>query len=247
MTRRCIRAARCARGSSAARRGTDEVFRRLGVGARKLRPRRRGALPRRGARRARIAWLGGGDPEALGDARARADDRAAPGLDAVAARCREGPLRELVRDIVRVSRRRRSIRQRTLKKIAQLTGAPQLRISVIGVGDARRPLIVDDGWPLHRARRAGSSSAWRPRLAARLAAPSIRVARDGADRRAAEAARAEQAARDVARALGQARGRHRRSRHRQDGRRGVRSSAACHGSASARSRSRRRPARRRTG
>ena len=78
------------------------MFRRLGVGARRC------DLGDEGLYLAEeiVAadrWLGGSDPEALGDPRARADDRAAPGLDAGCRSIRQGPLRTLVGEILRVA------------------------------------------------------------------------------------------------------------------------------------------------
>ena len=127
-------------------------------------------------------WLGGGDPETLGVlvlalmvAQRQGSTRLS--LDP------KGRLRELVADVVRVSRLDLHV-DRLLKSIAQLTGAPRFN-SVIGVGDARLPLIVDDGC-LYTERSRYLEQRVAERLAARLRAPSGRLTEAPAERLSAE-------------------------------------------------------------
>jgi len=84
----------------------------------------------------------------------------------------KGRLRELVADVVRVSRLDIHV-DRLLRSVAQLTGAPRFN-SVIGVGDARLPLIVDDGC-LYTERSRYLEQRVAERLAARLRLPSARL------------------------------------------------------------------------
>src|SRR5206468_2666826 len=109
-------------------------------------------------------WLGGGDPETLGILVLalmivqRQGSTRLP-LDAT--------LRPLIADVLRVARLELST-DRVLKAIGQLTGAPRFN-SVIGVGDARLPLIVDDGC-LYTERSRWLEQRVAERLAARLSA-----------------------------------------------------------------------------
>ena len=119
-----------------------DIFRRLGVGARRCDLGDEGLYLAEELVQA-DAWIGGTDPEALavlvlalmlaqrqGSTRLPLDPR--------------GPLRALVADIGRVAGYPIDV-ARTLKTIGALTGAPRFN-SVIGVGDARLPLIVDGGY-----------------------------------------------------------------------------------------------------
>ncbi len=149
--------------------GADAVFRRLEVGARKC------DLGDEGLYLAEELvdadrWLGGSDPETLailvlalmiaqrhGSTRLPLDPK--------------GPLRDIVKDIARVSDLDLDL-ARTLKRIAQLTGTPQFG-SVIGVGEARRPLIVDDGC-LYTERSRWLEKRVAAKLAERVAAGDVR-------------------------------------------------------------------------
>ena len=147
------------------RSGPDDVFRRLGVGARKCDLGDQGLYLAEELVEA-DRWLGGSDPEALailalalmiaqrqGSSRLPLDPK--------------GPLRDLVRDIARASGVELDV-TRTLKRIAQLTAAPSFG-SVISVGDARLPLIVDDG-ALYTERSRWLETRVAQRLAARAGA-----------------------------------------------------------------------------
>jgi exodeoxyribonuclease V alpha subunit len=149
----------------------DEVFRRLGVGARKCDLGDEGLYLAEELVEA-DRWLGGGDSEALailvlalmiaqrqGSTRLPLDPK--------------GPLRDLVRDIARVSGVDLDP-PRTIKKIVALTSTPQFG-SVIGAGDARQPLIVDDGC-LYTERSRWLEQRVAARLARRMAAPPRDVA-----------------------------------------------------------------------
>ena len=157
-----------------------DVFRRLGVGARRCDLGDEGLYLAEELVNA-DKWLGGMDPEALGilvlalvivqrqgSTRLPLDPR--------------GHLRTLVADIGRVAGLDLDL-PRILKSIQGLTAAPRFN-SVIGVGDARLPLIVDDGC-LYTERSRWLEQRVAARLAARLAAPVIDpsaiVARLGAD------------------------------------------------------------------
>ena len=127
-------------------------------------------------------WLGGGDPETLGVlvlalmvAQRQGSTRLS--LDP------RGPLRALVADVCRVARLDVHL-DRLLRAIAQLTGAPRFN-SVIGVGDARLPLIVDDGC-LYTERSRYLEQRVAERLATRLRAPSGRAAEVPAEQLSAE-------------------------------------------------------------
>nr|HEX4313720.1 exodeoxyribonuclease V subunit alpha [Kofleriaceae bacterium] len=156
------------RGGGAA----DEVFRRLRVGARQC------DLGDEGLYLAEELvsadhWLGGGDPEALAIlvlALMIAQRQGSTRLPlATGARA---PLRTLVADIARVAGLGAEVDvPRVMKQIDALTRAPGFD-AMIGAGDARRPLIVDDGCIYtERARRLEVRVA--KRLAARLVAPPM--------------------------------------------------------------------------
>jgi len=121
----------------------NDVFRRLGVGARSCDLGDEGLYLAEELVAADVGWLGAGEhPEALailvlalmiaqrqGSTRLPLDPR--------------GPLRQLVTDIARLAGIGLDV-PRVLKTIANLTGAPRFN-SVIGVGEARLPLVVEDG------------------------------------------------------------------------------------------------------
>lgn len=149
-----------------ARDGDAAMFRRLGVGARRC------DLGDEGLYLAEeiVAadrWLGGSDPEALGIlvlalliAQRQGSSRLP--LDPAP----KGQLRQLVAEILRVARLDDSP-ARIVKRITNLTGHPSFQ-SVIGVGDARLPLIVEDGC-LYTERSRWLEQRVAERLAARLA------------------------------------------------------------------------------
>ncbi len=117
-------------------------------------------------------WLGGGDPETLGIlvlalmVAQRQGSTRLP-LDP------KGQLHKLVGDVLHVAKLGLNT-DRVVKAIVQLTGAPRFN-SVIGAGDARLPLIVDDGC-LYTERSRWLEQRVAERLAARLRAPSGRGA-----------------------------------------------------------------------
>jgi exodeoxyribonuclease V alpha subunit len=151
----------------------DGVFRRLGIGARRC------DLGDEGLYLAEeiVAadrWLGGSDPEALGIlvlalmiAQRQGSSRLP--LDP------KGRLKTLVGEILRVAGLELDT-NRILKRITALTATPAFN-SVIGIGDARLPLIVDDN-ALYTERSRYLEQRVAARLAARLAAPSAAVRRD---------------------------------------------------------------------
>jgi exodeoxyribonuclease V alpha subunit len=144
---------------------TDAIFRRLGIGARRC------DLGDEGLYLAEeiVAadrWLGGSDPEALGIlvlalmiAQRQGSSRLP--LDP------KGRLRTLVAEILRVAKLDADP-TRIVKRITALTQNPTFN-SVIGVGDARVPLIVDDGC-LYTERSRWLEQRVADRLAARLTA-----------------------------------------------------------------------------
>ena len=151
---------------------SDAVFRRLGLGARRC------DLGDEGLYLAEEIvsadkWFGGSDPEALGIlvlalmiAQRQGSTRLP--LDTTP----KSQLRALVADILRVAGvasagAAASDLARVLKRIAALTAAPSFN-SVIGTGDARLPLIVDDGC-LYTERSRYLEVRVAARLAARLA------------------------------------------------------------------------------
>lgn len=145
----------------------DGVFRRLGIGARRC------DLGDEGLYLAEeiVAadrWLGGSDPEALGIlvlalmiAQRQGSSRLP--LDP------KGRLKTLVGEILRVAGLELDT-NRILKRITALTATPAFN-SVIGIGDARLPLIVDDAC-LYTERSRYLEQRVAARLAARLAAPA---------------------------------------------------------------------------
>ncbi|MCX5745076.1 MAG: AAA family ATPase [Proteobacteria bacterium] len=148
----------------------DDVFRRLGVGAKKLDLGDEG-LYLAEELVAADRWLGGGDSEVLGVlvlalmiAQSQGSTRLP--LDP------RGELRTLVIDIARVAGMDLDL-PRTLRAITALTSSPRFN-SVIGVGDARLPLIVDDH-ALYTERSRWLEVRVAARLAARLAAPRVDV------------------------------------------------------------------------
>ncbi len=148
-----------------------DVFRRLGVGARRCDLGDEGLYLAEELVNA-DKWLGGMDPEALGILVLalvivqRQGSTRLP-LDP------KGQLRTLVNDIGRVAGLDLDV-PRIMKSIAGLTSAPRFN-SVIGMGDARLPLIVDDGC-LYTERSRWLEQRVAARLAARLAAPVVDTA-----------------------------------------------------------------------
>lgn len=154
----------------------DGVFRRLGIGARRC------DLGDEGLYLAEeiVAadrWLGGSDPEALGIlvlalmiAQRQGSSRLP--LDP------KGRLKTLVGEILRVAGLELDT-HRILKRITALTATPAFN-SVIGIGDARLPLIVDDN-SLYTERSRYLEQRVAARLAARLATSATAVRRDVID------------------------------------------------------------------
>jgi exodeoxyribonuclease V alpha subunit len=154
----------------------DGVFRRLGIGARRC------DLGDEGLYLAEeiVAadrWLGGSDPEALGIlvlalmiAQRQGSSRLP--LDP------KGRLKTLVGEILRVAGLELDT-NRILKRITALTATRTFN-SVIGIGDARLPLIVDDN-SLYTERSRYLEQRVAARLAARLATPPTAVRRDVLD------------------------------------------------------------------
>src|SRR5688500_2242035 len=112
-------------------------------------------------------WLGGSDPVALGIlvlalmiAQRQGSTRLP--LDP------KGPLRTLVGDVARVAGLELDV-PRVLRAIANLTAVPRFN-SVIGMRDARVPLVVDRGC-LYTERSRWLEERAAARLAARLAVP----------------------------------------------------------------------------
>jgi exodeoxyribonuclease V alpha subunit len=140
----------------------DAIFRRLGVGARRCDLGDEGLYLAEELVEA-DRWIGGRDPEALAIlvlalmiAQRQGSTRLA--LTAGA----RSPLRGLAADIARVAGVDIDV-ARVVKAITALTAAPQFN-AMIGAGDARLPLVVDDGCVYtERARRL------EVRVAARLA------------------------------------------------------------------------------
>jgi exodeoxyribonuclease V alpha subunit len=147
----------------------EDVFRRLGVGARRCDLGDEG-LYLAEELVAADRWLGGSDPEALGFlvlalmiAQRQGSTRLP--LDTSA----KGKLRTLVHDIVRVSGLDIDT-GKLVKRIANLTGAPTFN-SVIGAGDKPVPLVVDDGC-LYTQRARALEQRVAGRIAARIATPA---------------------------------------------------------------------------
>jgi exodeoxyribonuclease V alpha subunit len=150
---------------------SDAVFRRLGLGARRCDLGDEGLYLAEEIVRA-DRWFNGSDPEALGIlvlalmiAQRQGSTRLP--LDA------KGPLRGLVGEILRVAGLGAE-HARIAKRIANLTAAPSFN-SVIGTGDARLPLIVDDGC-LYSERARTLEVRVAAQIAARLREPARAIA-----------------------------------------------------------------------
>ena len=145
---------------------SGEVFRRLGIGAERCDLGDQG-LYLAEELVAADRWFGGSDPETLGIVvlalmiAQRQGSTRLP-LDP------KGRLRALVGDILRVAALDGDA-ARIVRQIQQLTAAPRFN-SLIGVGDARLPLVVDDGC-LYSERSRWLEQRVAERLAARLVAP----------------------------------------------------------------------------
>ncbi len=149
-----------------------DIFRRLGVGARQCDLGDEG-LYLAEELVAADQWLGGSDPVTLGIlvlALMIVQREGSTRLPLAS-----GPLRPLVADIGRLAGIELDL-NRTLKAIGNLTNTPLFN-SVIGAGDARLPLIVDDGC-LYTQRSRWLEQRVAARLAARLAAPATAVTCD---------------------------------------------------------------------
>lgn len=168
----------------------DEMFRRLGIGARNC---DLGDVGLYLAEELVAAdrWLGGSDPLTLGVLVLALMIAQRQGSTRLPLHPR-GPLRGLVADIVRLSGGHLDAAG-LLRSISRLTGAPGFD-SVLGIGDARLPLIVDDGC-LYTERSRWLEQRVATRIAERLAPPA-----DG-EAAAAAAIVAELRARPGARAL----------------------------------------------
>lgn len=145
---------------------SDAMFRRLGIGARRC-DLGDESLYLAEEIVAADRWLGGSDPEALGIlvlaliiAQRQGSSRLP--LDPTP----KGRLRQLVADILRVARLDADA-GRVVKRITNLTANPTFN-SVIGIRDARLPLIVEDGC-LYTERSRWLEQRVAERLAARLA------------------------------------------------------------------------------
>ncbi len=150
---------------------SDAVFRRLGLGARRCDLGDEGLYLAEeivGADK----WFGGSDPDALGIlvlalmiAQRQGSTRLP--LDA-------GPkttLRGVVADILRVAGVASTELPRVLARIKDLVSTPGFN-AVIGTGDARRPLVVDDGC-LYSERARTLEVRVAERIAARLREPAV--------------------------------------------------------------------------
>ncbi len=146
---------------------TSSIFRRLDLGARRCDLGDEGLYLAEEIVQA-DRWLGGSDPEALGIlvlalmiAQRQGSSRLP--LDPAPKK----PLRQAVNDILRVAKLDADP-ARVVKRITNLTATPTFN-SVIGRGNARLPLIVDDGC-LYTERSRWLEERVAGRLAARLAA-----------------------------------------------------------------------------
>ena len=154
-----------------------ELFRKLGVGARSCDLGDEGLYLAEELVSADSMWLGAGDhPEALAIlvlalmiAQRQGSTRLPLGTQA------KGPLRTLVGDILRIAKLEVD-GARVLKTITNLTATPRFN-SVIGAGDARLPLIVDDGC-LYTERARWLEARVAERLAQRIDHRSDDPARD---------------------------------------------------------------------
>lgn len=146
-----------------------ELFRKLGVGARSCDLGDEGLYLAEELVAADVGWLGAGDhPEALAIlvlALMIAQRQGSTRLPLAP----RGPLRGLVGDILRIAKLELD-GGRVIKTITNLTAAPRFN-SVIGAGEARLPLIVEDGC-LYTERSRWLEQRVANRLAQRLAAPS---------------------------------------------------------------------------
>ena len=147
-----------------------ELFRKLGVGARTCDLGDEGLYLAEELVSAESMWLGAGDhPEALAIlvlalmiAQRQGSTRLPLGTQP------KSPLRTLVGDILRIAKLEVD-GTRVLKTITNLTATPRFN-SVIGAGDARLPLIVDDGC-LYTERARWLESRVAERLATRIDRP----------------------------------------------------------------------------
>ncbi len=147
-----------------------ELFRKLGVGARTCDLGDEGLYLAEELVSADSMWLGAGDhPEALAIlvlalmiAQRQGSTRLPLGTQP------KSPLRTLVGDILRIAKLEVD-GTRVLKTITNLTATPRFN-SVIGAGDARLPLIVDDGC-LYTERARWLESRVAERLATRIDRP----------------------------------------------------------------------------
>jgi len=147
----------------------SDLFRRLGVGARSCDLGDAGLYLAEELVAADVGWLGSGDhPEALAIlvlALMIAQRQGSTRLPLAP----RGPLRQLVGDITRIAKLEVDA-GKVIKTITSLTGAPRFN-SVIGAGEARLPLIVDDGC-LYTERSRWLEQRVANRLADRLAQPT---------------------------------------------------------------------------
>ena len=154
----------------------DAVFRRLGLGARRCDLGDEGLYLAEEIVRA-DRWYNGSDPEALGIlvlALMIAQRQGSTRLPLEPSA--KGPLRTLVGDILRVAGLGGEL-ARISKRIAALTAAPSFN-SVIGTGDARLPLVVDDGC-LYSERARTLEVRVAERIAARLRQPAVALVPGG--------------------------------------------------------------------
>jgi len=147
----------------------SDLFRRLGVGARSCDLGDAGLYLAEELVAADVGWLGAGDhPEALAIlvlALMIAQRQGSTRLPLAP----RGPLRQLVGDITRIAKLEVDA-GKVIKTITNLTSAPRFN-SVIGAGEARLPLIVDDGC-LYTERSRWLEQRVANRLADRLAQPA---------------------------------------------------------------------------
>ncbi len=147
----------------------SDLFRRLGVGARSCDLGDAGLYLAEELVAADVGWLGTGDhPEALAIlvlALMIAQRQGSTRLPLAP----RGPLRQLVGDITRIAKLEVDA-GKVIKTITSLTSAPRFN-SVIGAGEARLPLIVDDGC-LYTERSRWLEQRVANRLADRLAQPA---------------------------------------------------------------------------
>ena len=146
----------------------SDLFRRLGVGARSCDLGDAGLYLAEELVAADVGWLGAGDhPEALAILVLALMIAQRQGSTRLPLNPR-GPLRQLVGDITRIAKLEVDA-GKVIKTITSLTGAPRFN-SVIGAGEARLPLIVDDGC-LYTERSRWLEQRVANRLADRLVEP----------------------------------------------------------------------------